>query len=586
MARKFNVSQWHAISTNKSPIKNEGVKHEDLKSIILSLYNHKSVKNLRERLEELYAHLSNYDNPHEVNIDQFDIGILDIIYEKWLQEGHKGSKKELLDIIFNYIEVCDLDELKKGESYTKVTPVKVVNDFIQEHKDGLLDSHTGILERIFVGKPMKKNVEPIVSLMNYLGMPKEVWRKYDEDSEEYRGVKLKNLKGGLGDEFSVVLKVRYKDKDYLRIKSDDGCEIIFRVSKEQGKFKLIWNGLDKHINGLIEKRDRSRKLLNKLSIERNREDRKIEKELMRSREIEVASNIDFGDKEDEDVEYFGFKGYQEDGFGSKIFKNLIDNEESGWFGFKGQVKDVIGYGVFRIDDTIKGDWFGFRNGVKTVFGEGPFYQEEVKEHEWFGFKNNSLNVFGEGIFREEESKDDNDIFFGFKGYTKNVFGEGVFKTNITYVYPVDPDDPDDVYFGYWEGTCNVFGEAPFFTEIEDEVVEPPVYPPDPDYTYILDISEINSEFITVVVSLKNEKLRLYCESERKYNLPITKVVQEVDLMRYPIVPTGVTLDIARMGNDGRLFRDKLFNDDDNKILEIYRGYFTEDELEYIFNSYR
>lgn len=587
MARKFNISQWHAVSSNKSPIKvNSGVKYEDLKSIILNLYNHKSVKSLRERLESLYEHLNNYDNPHDVTIDQFDVGILDVIYEKWLQEGYRGEKKDLLDIIFNYVESCDLEELKKGESATKVTPVKVVHDFIEEHSNGFNDSHSGLLNRIFIGNPSSKNTEPVVSLMNYLGMPKEVWRRYNEETEEYEDVKLKNLKGGLGDEFSVILKVRYKDKDYLKIKGEDGCEIIFRVSKEQKKFKLIWNGLDKHVDSLVRKREENKKLLSKRSIVKNREEKELEKELIRRENEEIEEHLDLDFGEEEEIEYFGFKGYQEESLGFKIFKNWIDDEEDGWFGFRNQVKDTMGYGTFRVDDKISGDWFGFRNGVNNVFGEFSFYEEEVDPTEWFGFKKNTLNVFGEGVFKDLDEKDDNDVFFGFRGYTRNVFGESIFKTNIVYVYPVDPDDPEDIYFGYWEGTCNVFGEAPLYTEIKEEVIDPPVYPDDPDYTYVLDLGDIDSEFITVVVSLKDSVLRLYCENERVYGLPVVKVVQEIELMRYPIIPTDVRLDISKMGNDGRLFKDNLFNDDDNRVLEIYKGYFTEEELEYIFGSYR
>lgn len=517
--REFHISQWHNVSTNSSLLKMEGVKYQDLKSIILNLYKHKSVVNYKDRIDRLYEHLSDFENPHDVRIEQFNFGMVDVLYEKWLQEGYKGTKEDLLKVLFRYLEYARLEDFKKDDlSIEKITSVKVVSDLIKEHGRDL-GSHRKLLGEIWKGEVPK--TQPYLSLMRYVGVSDEIDEKYN--GEIYKEVDLKEIQNStIGDTFSVCMKVRYKDKVYLKMDGgEDSTGIEFSVSRTYRRVKVKWVGLKDRALYIKSRRDFDKKidLRERLIIAGNK------KRLMKVKNIKE---------------------------GIDVVKSRLGSKE-------------------RIDE----------NRFRRMIGGDVELVEK-----FFGFKGTTDTFIGEGIFYDNEVEYEKDEYFGFLFGTRNVIGEKPFYTLIEDPkYPVDENDELDVFFGFWNGTRNVFGEAPFYTLIDtEEPVDPePVYPGDGEGEYSLDIRGIgDSEWLTIVFSIKENKIRIFVEGiEERFSIPVVRVVGEKELMTYKIVPDQCKLDIEGLG----LKNNKLMSTD-SKVLEIYREWFNDNELEYIFNLYR
>lgn len=147
------LSEWHAFSSSNAPIKMDGVLYQDLYTIIRLILDHPVTRPWMASLKALYDHTSDYNNPHNVTLDQLPTEMIDLLYDKWIEEGYKGTKDHFIYIIFLYLRAVDYEEMitHNHVDNDKIIPsVRAVSLFLRDH-DRRKTAHTDLLRGLILG---------------------------------------------------------------------------------------------------------------------------------------------------------------------------------------------------------------------------------------------------------------------------------------------------------------------------------------------------------------------------------------------------------------------------------------------------
>lgn len=102
---------------------------------------------------EFDIHTRDENNPHRVTWDQLDTTVLHELYKAWLAEGNEGDLEHFVDILFQWVQIADLEETLEGTSKTKITSVYGVAKSIQLHNEST-EVHRELVEGLFGGDPI------------------------------------------------------------------------------------------------------------------------------------------------------------------------------------------------------------------------------------------------------------------------------------------------------------------------------------------------------------------------------------------------------------------------------------------------
>lgn len=249
------VSGWHNISTNISPIEVNKVTFEDLVSIINAIKNKKVVRDLESLQEELFQHILDLNNPHNLTTEQLPAQVIDIFYETWLSEGYYGTKDQFIEMLFRYIlhsnddsvkiEDCiatwknriDILEAKDSlttkekeelEQYKNIVPtVKDFYDYLTKHDVSIEDVHEPLLDSIFHSKPSDYVAPPMLTYSQVSTLPYTVTKLYNSSTKEYVNIPLSSL--SFPHRVTIVLHGKYSSGRWLYLRNNDISTKFFSV---------------------------------------------------------------------------------------------------------------------------------------------------------------------------------------------------------------------------------------------------------------------------------------------------------------------------------------------------------------------
>jgi len=121
--------------------------------------------------EMIYRHANDTDNPHQIDLSDLNTDTVNELYLVWKEEGYTGSREQFLKVLFQYVEIADIETCLKGEAYDKLTPVKGVAEMVRVHNESE-DSHDILLNKIFPGSEILN--DPSYSIKAYVGLPYDV----------------------------------------------------------------------------------------------------------------------------------------------------------------------------------------------------------------------------------------------------------------------------------------------------------------------------------------------------------------------------------------------------------------------------
>jgi len=204
--RKWYISEWHNISGSAVPIEMDGVLYQDIASIIKTIMNHQCVKDYQDRLDTLYKHIVDYNNPHKLTTSQFETQVIEYFYEVWIREGYDGTLDYFKELIFRYIKIGTYDDLVEGESLELATRVSDVAKYIRAHDEEEVRAHAIILNQIIPGKPPR--TQPMLSMFRYLGVPYDIQQLYNKSKDMHIGIVLPGLEKFMVDNYSIVVNCK------------------------------------------------------------------------------------------------------------------------------------------------------------------------------------------------------------------------------------------------------------------------------------------------------------------------------------------------------------------------------------------
>ena len=260
------VSGWHNISTNISPIEVNKVTFEDIVSIINAIKNKKVVKDLESLQEELFKHILELNNPHELTTEQLPAQVIDIFYETWLGEGYYGTKSQFIEMLFRYIlasndetvkiEDCvsewsdrinvleNKDTLTKQEQeeldqYKNIVPtVKDFYEYLIKHNAAIEDVHIPVLDNIFHNKPSNYVSPPILTYSHVSTIPYTVSKFYDNTLQKYIDIPISSL--SFPHRATIVLHGKYTSGQWLYLRNNDISTNFFSVDVDTLNNKVVF----------------------------------------------------------------------------------------------------------------------------------------------------------------------------------------------------------------------------------------------------------------------------------------------------------------------------------------------------------
>lgn len=121
--------------------------------------------------EMIYRHAHDTDNPHQIDLADLNTDVVNELYLTWKEEGYTGTREQFLKVLFQYVEIADIETCLKGEAYDKLTPVKGVAEMLRVHNESE-DSHDILLNKIFPGSEILN--DPSYAIKGYLGLPHDI----------------------------------------------------------------------------------------------------------------------------------------------------------------------------------------------------------------------------------------------------------------------------------------------------------------------------------------------------------------------------------------------------------------------------
>lgn len=122
---------------------------------------------LTSALNLLKAHISDLNNPHHTDLDQFTLEVADIFYKAYLENGGVGTKDYYLDALFKTLRVADLSEINDKNKGDLLVSVRTAREIIEQHEQSS-NAHDGLFVKMFPGQSIDS--EPTKSFYSYLGI--------------------------------------------------------------------------------------------------------------------------------------------------------------------------------------------------------------------------------------------------------------------------------------------------------------------------------------------------------------------------------------------------------------------------------
>ena len=225
------LSQWHAISASRAPLKINGVLYHDIYSILKTMMEKPEVKTWLTSLEVMFDHLSDYENPHEVTMEQLPTTVIEYLYSLWREQGYQGTLEFFRELLFTYITIIQFDDLFVDDNlYSEelIPSVRAVNLYIKKHNEDL-NAHTVILERIF-GNGNYHRAYPTYSGFRMYGDCTNS-KHFDSEKKVYRNIPFLGEIAKTPQEYSVCVGFRFTDtdKDLCSIHSNDDASNYYTL---------------------------------------------------------------------------------------------------------------------------------------------------------------------------------------------------------------------------------------------------------------------------------------------------------------------------------------------------------------------
>lgn len=185
---EFNFDKGNNVSLDKDTIPRTRTAFtvDDIYTLIRKLKNFIDPKNI-DRIERLVQkHITDKNNPHEVNIEQLTTSVMNELYLDWLRYINRTefnnlysedelktlySTEQFLKVLYQRISIADVNTALKGTSASEVTSVLDVSQMIKQHNEDP-NAHQALMDYLFPGTVHTYN--PTFSLIADSGISENI----------------------------------------------------------------------------------------------------------------------------------------------------------------------------------------------------------------------------------------------------------------------------------------------------------------------------------------------------------------------------------------------------------------------------
>jgi hypothetical protein len=153
------ITGYEAVTTTRGRVLLPGTAANDFLNIILAYDDKYQLSRLEELAVNLYGHIADHNNPHEMGPENILGSIFEPLYKEWVKNGYKGSIADMVTIIFRYMNIINTREpMDEGTSDTAVPSVNIFDyAYRVKHNEAVgPDVHGELVEELFGGDDIQQ----------------------------------------------------------------------------------------------------------------------------------------------------------------------------------------------------------------------------------------------------------------------------------------------------------------------------------------------------------------------------------------------------------------------------------------------
>lgn len=186
------MSGWQAYSTSDSTIDKpkEIISGAEIIDRLRNLEDKLNVNTLDLVFRTLEKHIKDKNNPHELDLNKFIAGIMELLYQIYLENGYTGTFDYFKQEFFKFFRIASISDLIDGIDGSSLVTLDGIREFIKYHDEDE-NAHKALFENLTPGIPTK--IDPSFSISSLVGFPSYIqtttpssrWSFIDRDGYLY-----------------------------------------------------------------------------------------------------------------------------------------------------------------------------------------------------------------------------------------------------------------------------------------------------------------------------------------------------------------------------------------------------------------
>ena len=123
---------------------------------------------MQATIKKLEAHIADTNNPHELNLDDFNQDVIDVLYRAYTANGGVASLAQFQDHVFGKLRTATYNEMMQVADDNLLVNIAGTKRYFDNHENDP-EAHTAMIKSQYPGDPVF--AEPVIALDASLGLP-------------------------------------------------------------------------------------------------------------------------------------------------------------------------------------------------------------------------------------------------------------------------------------------------------------------------------------------------------------------------------------------------------------------------------
>lgn len=124
---------------------------QDILEQLENLQRKLKMEEYKQAIALLRMHVGDKDNPHQTDLDQFKMQIVDVLYNGYREAGGTGSKDHFIQCLFSALRVANQEEMMTSNDPKLLISVLGARRFMENHENDI-NAHEALIRHVFPGE--------------------------------------------------------------------------------------------------------------------------------------------------------------------------------------------------------------------------------------------------------------------------------------------------------------------------------------------------------------------------------------------------------------------------------------------------